>query len=131
MIKTYRLYHDGLPVQSWSLSYYESAVRQMNRETLPGVWELELVSLNPVTLKESRTNIARRGIEPDPVKTITEYELLKDGVHYATYPNIYDARKAWRNAITQSGEWYIHRCLNGIPVERLAYATVVMDKDWL
>lgn len=131
MIKTYRLYHDGLPVQSWSISYYDAAIRQLNRETLAGVWELELVSLNPKTLQESMYNVARRVIEPDLVKDTTEYMITRDGVEQPTYPNIYDARKAWHNAITQPGYWLVFRCRNGIPETLLSTANISMGEDWL
>lgn len=130
MIRTYRLYHDGLPVQSWSHSYEASALRQLARETEPGVWELQLVSLNPRTFEETQCNVARRTIEPDPVKTTVEFLITKDGAE-AYYNNIYDARRAWRAAILLPGDHAIYRCRDRIPEARLSYAFVVVDEDWL
>lgn len=130
MIKTYRLYHDGLVVQTWSYSYHDAALRQLARETLPGVWELQLVSLNPKTLTESQCNVARRVIEVDLVKTKTEYTLYHNSLLSARFENIYDARKGWREAITQPGGWSIWR-ENGDEFSLLSTADIVSREDWL
>lgn len=130
MIKTYRLYHDGLVVQTWSHSYHGAALRQLARETMPGTWELQLVSLNPKTLAESQCNVARRVIEPDLVKTKTEYILLHNYRPLSRFENIYDARKAWREAITQSGHWDMWK-KDGEQLTLLSSAEITKNEDWL
>lgn len=114
MIVTYTLFHDGLPIQSWSKSYEGAALAQLKRETMPGKWELMRVHLHPMTLQQAQFPVASREIEEERPVVLVEYVAIGDIGEMGRWTHALDAKKGWSCILARAepGTYFLYRETN-------------------